>query len=237
MAKKSAVPKNTLAPLRVKTLEKPIRTGEVLTIPVEGDYPTRYNEASSIGKVAADLMKDLKPLMLPDAAAHIFVQNSDKPWEPITSVAFQDDAGNVTRISFTAKYADTTAAIAEELFGGIQTKDGKQANVNEYMARTVVAAFDSTVFQGPDGKFVKERYDRIVAALDGVCLELGVKNPLSTSVTVKPLPTFHTRRWIDFDRETNVKISTVLQNQITFTPCPNVKTGLMAGEKPKEDTK
>lgn len=237
MAKKPAAPKNTLAPLRVKTLAKPVKTGDVLTVLVEDDYPSRYNEASSIGKAADQLMKDLKPAMSPDAVARIFDQNSEKPWEPIASVAFQDDKDNVVRISFTSKYTDTTAEIAEALFGDLKTKDGKATDVNDYMARTVVASFDSTVFQGADGKFDKARYDKIVAALDTACKELDVKNPLSTAVVVKPLPSFHTRRWTDFDKVTNQKISKVLQNQIAFTPCPNAKTGLMIGEEPKEETK
>jgi len=235
MAKKlTAAPKNTLAPLRVKTLEKPVKTGDVLTVLIENDYPSQYNEASSIMKKAEKLMKDLKPAMLPYAITNVFEQNSSKPWEPITSVAFQDDNANVTQISFTSKYADTTAQIAEALFGNLKTRDGKPANVNDYMARTIIASFDSTVFQGADGKFDKARYNKIVAALDDVCLELGVKNPISTVEVVKPLPSFHTRRWADFDLEINHKISKVLQNQMTFTPRPNVKTGKMAGEDPDD---
>lgn len=236
MAKKTAAPKTTLTPLRVKTLEKPVQKGEVLTVMVEDDYPTRFNEASSIMKAAEQLMKDLKPAMMPLALTNVFDQNSEKPWEPIASVAFQDPNANVTRISFTSKYADTTAEIAEGLFGSIKTKTGAAPNVNDYMARTLVASFDSTVFQGADGKFDKARYDKIVAALEVVSKELNVKNPLSTVETVKPLPSFHTRRWNDFDKATNLKISKVLQNQMSFTSCPNATTGLMAGEQPEEKT-
>jgi hypothetical protein len=233
--KKSATPKPTLASIRVKTLEKPVKTGDVLTVLVEGDYPSRFNEASAIAKAADLLMKELKPAMLPDAVARIAEQNSEKPWEPIVSVAFQDDNDNVVRISSTSKYGETTAEVVEALFGGLKTRKNEQANVNDYVARTMTAQFDSTVFQGADGKFDKARYDKIVAALDGVCLELGVKNPLSTAVVVKPLPTFHTRRWVDFDKEANSRISVVLPNQVIFTPCPNAKTGLMAGETKHEE--
>lgn len=235
--KKSTAPVKKLDPIRVNLIEKPVKTGEVLTVIVEDDYPSRYNEASAIGKAADALMKELKPSMEPDAVARVFEQNSEKPFEPINSVSFQDGDGNVTRVSFTGKYADSTAKEMEDLFGGLTTRHGTTANVNDYVARTVVASFDSTVFQNAEGKFDKERYDRIVEALDDVCKELEVTNPLSTTVTVKPLASFHTRRWSDFDLAANRKITKVLKNTVTFTPCPNAKTGLMFGEKPEDKEK
>lgn len=234
MPKKIAAPAKKLDPIKAKLLEAPVKTGEVLTIYVEGDYPTRYNEASAICKSAEKLMADLKPYMSPDALSKIFEHNAEKPFEPISSVAFQDENGNVTRISFTGKYGDLTAQEAEELFGSLKTKHGTTANVNDYAARTVTAKFDSSVFQDEEGRFNHERYDKIVGALDKVCQELGIKNPLSTSISVKPLPAFHTRRWVDFDRAANVKITKVLKNTISFTPCANAVTGVMCGEELKE---
>lgn len=223
-----------LAPIRVKLLAKPVKAGDVMTVQTEGDYCSRYNEASAIGKAAEALMGDLKPSMLPQALNHIFENNTDKPFELINSVAFRDEQDNVTRVSFTAKYSDTTAEQVEELFGKLKTKHGTTANVNDYVARTVEGTFDSKVFHDAEGRFDRTKYDRIVEALDTVCKELGVENPLSTVVTVKPLASFHQRRWNDFSIEDNRKISLVLKNTISFTPCPNAVTGLMYGEKPEE---
>jgi hypothetical protein len=223
-----------LAPIRVKLLEKPVKAGEVLTVAVEGDYCSRYNEASAIAKAAGELMTELKPSMLPDALVRIFENNTEKPFELINSVAFRDEQDNVTRISFTAKYGDTTAKEVEDLFGKLKTKHGTTANVNDYVARTVEATFDSKVFHDAEGRFDKEKYDRIVEALDGVCKDLGVQNPLSTVVTVKPLASFHQRRWNDFSIADNRTISKVLKNTVTFTPAPNAVTGLMYGEKPED---
>lgn len=224
-----------LAPIRVKLLEKPVKAGEVMTVAVEGDYCSRYNEASAIAKAAGDLMTDLKPSMLPDALVRIFENNTKTPFELINSVAFRDEQDNVTRVSFTAKYSDTTAQEVEELFGGLKTTHGTTANVNDYMARTVEAQFDSKVFHDAEGRFDKEKYDRIVEALDKVCKELDVPNPLSSKVTVKPLASFHQRRWNDFSIADNRAISKVLKNTVTFTPCPNAVTGLMYGEKKEEE--
>jgi hypothetical protein len=112
---KKPVKKSKLAPLNVKLQEKPVKKGEVLTVHVNGDYPTRYNEASALAKQAAQLMSELKPLILPHALSHIYSCNAEKPWEPITSVAFQDDNDNVLRVSNTAKYPELDATAVEEL--------------------------------------------------------------------------------------------------------------------------
>lgn len=227
--------KNILAPLKIKTVEKPVKTGDVVTINVEGDYASRYNEASAICKGAEALMKELKPAMLPLAVSEIFTQNTTNPNEPIVSVAFRDEKDNVLRISLVNKFGNLTVPAVEALFKGLKTKDNVEANINNYLARTVEAKFDSAVFKGADGKFDKERYDKIVTALDGVSKELGVANPLSTQIAVEPMPNFSTRRWLDFDLAANLLISKVITNQVTFTPCPNAVTGLMAGEEPKEE--
>ena len=140
-------------------------------------------------------------------------------------VLVADDAGEVTRITFSSKYSGVAAAMAEALFGEIKTKDGKKPDINDYLARTMVGSFDSSVFLGPDGRFDQKRYDKIHAAMETVARELGVANPLSTSETVLPLPDFHARRWMDFSLETNKRITEVIPNQVNFVPCPKAAEG------------
>jgi hypothetical protein len=204
---------------------KAMKKGDIPTILVDGDYPTRYNEAAAVMKDAEELMKDLKPVMLPDALAELFRHNSERPWDAISSVKLQDDAEEVTRVTFTSKYSTVAPAIAEALFGEIRTKAGKKPDINDYLVRTMVGTFDSTVFLGADGRFDKTRYEKIFSALEAVAKELGIVNPLSTSETVQPLPDFHNRRWMDFDLETNQKISGVVKNQTNFVPCPKAAEG------------
>jgi hypothetical protein len=243
MAKKSektATSKSTLEPLHVKLSEKPVKNGDVVTVLVDDDYPTRYNTASSIAKQAGKLMDEMKPAMIPDALARIMQVNGVHPWEPVASVAYQDPNGNVTRVSFTNKYKEVPAQVAEALFKNLQCKpqeetEGKQANINDYMQRTVVGAFNSECFLNAEGKFDKARYDRIMGALDKVAGELGIQNPVATQEVVKPLPTFPARRWVDFDVDTNLKISKVLINQLQFVPCANVVTGKIAGEEETDE--
>jgi hypothetical protein len=223
--KKNGTPKNVLAPIKVKSIQKAVKKGDIPTIIVEGDYPTRYNEAAAVMKEAEELMKDLKPVMLPDALAELFRHNSERPWDAISSVKLQDDAEEVTRVTFTSKYSAVAPAMAEALFGEIRTKAGRKPDINDYLIRTMVGTFDSTVFLGADGRFDQKRYDKIFAALEAVSKELGVPNPLSTSESVQPLPDFHNRRWMDFDLETNQKISEVVKNQTNFVPCPKAAEG------------
>ena len=84
-------------------------------IEVEGDYPSRYNEAKAVFDEAEGLMKELRPLMLPDALHELFRHNSDKPWDPIKSVKLQDENKNVTRITWLAKYKQLAASVVETL--------------------------------------------------------------------------------------------------------------------------
>ena len=220
MTKKPTVKKHELLPLKVKSVEKALKKGDIPTVLVEGDYPTRYNEAAAIVKEAEALMVDLKPILLPDAMSELYRHNSDKPWDPISSVKLQDDAKEVVRVTFVNKYSSTAPVAAEALFADIRTKDGKKPDINNYLTRTLVGSLDSKAFLGSDGKFDKLRYDKISAALTLVCAELGIDNPLSISEAVIPMPDFHGRRWMDFDAATNQRISEVVRNQINFTACP-----------------
>jgi hypothetical protein len=224
-SKKNGKPKHVLDPLKVKAVEQAIKPGDIPIIRVAGDYPTRYNDAAAVVKDAEQYMKDLKPIMQPDALAEIFRHNSDKPWDPIASVKFQDDADSVLMVSFTAKYSPTTAAVAEALFKGIKTKNGDAPDINNYLTRTMVGKFDSTCFLGPDGKFDRRKYTAIFEALRGVAQQLGISNPLSTEETVIPMPDFHARRWMDFSVETNKRIAEEIKNQINFVPKPKAATG------------
>lgn len=218
--KAPVAPKPKLDPLKVKFIIAPSKKGELPTLLVEGDYPSRFNEAAAIKKKAEELMDDMRPIMLPDAMAELYRHNEDRPWDPISSVKLKDGSESVTRITFINRYSGTSPVIAEALFGGIKKKDGTVPDINNYLARTIRATFDSTVFLGPDGKFDAKRYEKFSSAIAAVAQSLGVPNPLSSMETVLPLPDFHSRRWLDFDASTNVKITEVLPNQINFVPCP-----------------
>jgi hypothetical protein len=217
---KTVKKKNILEPLRIKTVQAPVKKGDIPLIHIENDYPTRYNEASAILKDAEQLMKDLKPIMLPDALAVLYQHNSNKPWDPIASVKLQDDSGEATRITFSSAYNTTTVVAVELLFGQIKKKDGQKPDINTYLTRTMKAKFDDKVFLTPEGRFDQDKYEQIVMSLGLVCQDLGIPNPLSVEETVVPLPDFHSRRWMDFDADTNARITEVMPNTISFTPLP-----------------
>jgi hypothetical protein len=211
----------TLIPLKVKSVQPSQNKGEIPVIRIEGDAVSRYNEASAVEKEAKALMEDLKPLMRPDAMAVIYRHNNDRPWDPLASVKLQDDKDEILRVTFANKYPGVAPAVAEALFQTIRTKDGKQPDINLYLSRTLVGAFDSGAFLGQDGRFDQKRYQKLHDALEAASRELGIENPLSTSEIVQPVPDFHGRRWLDFDLPTNRRISEVIPNQTSFVPQPN----------------
>jgi hypothetical protein len=218
MAKKSAAPKNVLAPLHVTAVTKAVKKDEITRIQVENDYPTLYNEASARLKEAEEAMKDLKSIMQPSAIEEIYKINCERPFDTVASVKLVDEKGSELRVTSMNKYSAVAAADAESLFGIIRKKDKAVPDINTYLARVMVGKFDSKCFQGPDGKFDSVRFEMIKGSLDAVCSDLGIQNPLTTEEVVVPLPGFHAQRWFDFDVETNIRISQVVQNTVSFVP-------------------
>lgn len=218
--KKSAKPKNVLTPLRVKTVVHAVKPNDIPVVFIEDDYTTRYNEASAIQKDAEQLMKDLKPVMLPDALNEIFRHNCANPFTTIASVKLQDPANEVTRVSFTSKYNTIEAKSVQALFAELKTKQGATPDINEYFQKTLVGSFDSKIFMDAEGRFSLERFQKVHDALEAVSIELGAANPLAVTELVVPVEGFHNRRWVDFDRAANDRITKVVPNTISFTPCP-----------------
>jgi len=218
--KKNNEPKHQLTPLKVKGVQKPVKKGDIPTVLVEGDYPSQYNEAKAVFDQAEGLMKELRPVMEPDALAELFRHNSERPWDMLKSVKLQDEKGEVTRITLVSKYSPVNAQIAQVLFDTLKTKAGAPANINEYLARTMVGKFDSKIFLDPDGKFNQKRYDVVMKYMGLIAAELGF-DPLSTEEVVLPLPDYDSRRWVDFDLATNKQLSEVIKGQVNFVPCPN----------------
>ena len=218
MAKKSVAPKNVLAPLTIKSVVKPVKKGEITQIQVDNDYPTLYNEASARMKQAEEAMKDLKAVLQPAAVEEIFKTNCGRPFDTIASIKLVDQNGSELRVTSMDKYSAIQAADAESLFGIIRKKDGKAPNINDYLSRTMVGKFDSKCFLNGEGKFDAVRFQMIKDALDDVCNDLGIQNPLETTEVVTPLPSFHAQRWADFDVDTNFRISQVAPNQVSFFP-------------------
>lgn len=210
-----------LAPIKVKSITKPTKKGEIPTIMVEGNCAEQYNEYHAIEEDAKGQQKELKRVMTPEAITELFKRNSEKPWEAISSVKLQDETDSVTRITFMAKYSDVQPVVVEALFNVIKTVKGEKPNVNDYFCRTMVGEFNNDVFLNAEGRFDQKRYDAIMKALADVCREEGIQaTPLATKEVVRPLPDFHNRRWMDFGPKTNEQITAVVPNQINFYSCP-----------------
>lgn len=217
-AKKTEAPKNKLAPLQVKSVQKTLVSGDIPTLMVEGNYPTQYNEAVARLKAAEGEITELRPLLIPDARAELFRHNVSRPWDTISSVRLQDDSGSVLLFSFVNKYSDVNQEAVEALFADIRDKHGKVPDINTYFGKTLVGKFDSTVFLDEKGQFDPKRFAVLQQALETASAALGVPNPLTTQEVVKPKGDFHSRRWNDFDEGTNETISKVVQNTVTLSP-------------------
>jgi hypothetical protein len=231
MAKKTTKEVTKLDPIKVKAIEKAVKKGEIPVIKVEGDCATRYNGYAAIKDDADGQMKELKRVMLPDALTELFRHNSERPWEPLSSVKIEDEAKSQTRVTFMAKYSFVAPVVIEALFGNIKTVKKVAPDVNDYFTKTMVGEFNSDVFLNAEGRFDQKRYDAITKALSDVCKELDIATPaLTTKQVVVPLPDFKSRRWMDFDAETNAKITAVVPNQINFTPLADAAEAEIEGK-------
>ncbi len=231
MAKKTTKEVTKLAPIKVRAIAAPTKKGEIPVIEVEGDCSSRYNGYAAIADDAEGQMKELKRVMLPDALTELFRYNSERPWEPISSVKMKDETKSMTRVTFMAKYSAVAPAVVEALFNNIKTTGKVTPDVNNYFTKTMVGEFNSAVFLNADGRFDQKRYDTIVKAINDACKELEIATPaLTTKEVVVPLPDFKSRRWMDFDAATNAKITAVVPNQINFTPLADAAEAEIEGK-------
>jgi hypothetical protein len=222
--------------VKVTQADEPAKKGDIPIIQVEGDTMKRFNEAKARIKDAEDVIKELEPVVKQTAMQHIFTNNCREDClNPLTSVKLQDlevdeelpkndpnrlKPGEITRVSFTAKYNSCNTEQVEMVIGGM-----KGRNVNEYVTETLAATFDDSVFLDGDGNFDKTIYNKFRVAIERVATELGLKNPDGTVNT--PLKTkrvlvtkedFHERRFKDFDVEENFLLAKVLPNTIQCAP-------------------
>lgn len=196
------------------------------TVTVPGDIVVQYNAARDQKDRAEEAIKDLSPYLIEAGLAAVFKHNTahaNNPKAIVSSVNLQSEPsesnGEVETCLFTWTKKDTRndAEQAIKQFERVRTVDGKKVNVNDYIAWSVVATFDTSVF-AVDGKFSTERYDAFTKALEQVSERFGVTNPLSCGKVLKPVPDFHEKRWSAFDAETNKELQTVLPTQCNLKP-------------------
>jgi hypothetical protein len=209
---------------------------EIPVVQIEGDICKRFNEAKMQIKNAEGVIKELEGTIHQRAMEQIFAHNcASECLQPITSVKLQDIAvdeddetirtpGEVTRVSFTARYNNCDTAQVDAAF---QAFSGR--NINNYVVETIAAKFDDSVFMDEDGNFDLVAYNKFRIAIEKVAKDLGmvdkatgiVKSPLGTKRVLKTKPDFHDRRFKDFDAEENFTLAKVLPNTIQ---CAAVRT-------------
>lgn len=225
--------------VKVTETEPASKTGDIPIVPVEGDTMKRFNEAKARFKDAEEVIKELQPILHQTAMQYIFDHNCSRACtNQLTSVKLQDITtdeelpkndpkrvvhGEITRVSFTARYNNCNADQVEAVFSTM-----KGRNVNDYVTETLAASFDSKVFLDADGNFDKKVYDKFRVAIERVATELGLKNedgsvksPLTTQRVLVTKEGFHEQRFKDFDVEENFVLAKVLPNTIQ---CAAVRT-------------
>jgi hypothetical protein len=240
---KPAVPAK--APAGLNRIGEKVKVNEVAAAPkkdeipiiqIEGDTCKRFNEAKKQIKDAEATINELEGVMHERAMEKIFAHNcAPDCLQPITSVKIQDVAvdeddetirtpGEVTRVSFTARYNNCDTAQVDAAFQAFAGRD-----INNYVVETIAAKFDDSVFMDADGNFDLVAYNKFRIAIEKVAKDLGmidkvtgiVKSPLGTKRVLKTKPDFHEKRFKDFDEEENFTLAKVLPNTIQ---CAAVRT-------------
>jgi len=180
------------------------------TFRLPGDVVTRYNKASADAK---DADARLKAARLPLATAGLnHFLNARCGGQDISSIKLVDDNAAVVRYTFQDRYSAADAEPVDRVMEDLG------ADINDWVAETVKASFDSGFFTTADGEFDQKAYDETVKALEVVCKKLGKANPLSCKKVVQPKPTFHAKRFVEFDAAANKRLTEVLPNTQTLTP-------------------
>jgi hypothetical protein len=232
--------------VRVNETEEETKKDKIPVVQIEGDTCQRFNEAKKAIKDAEAVIKELESTIHEKAMQHIFAHNCNTNClQPLTSVKLQDVKvdeedetiripGEVTRVSFTAKYNNCDTAQVDATFANfpaVRGADGKPVHrdINDYVVETVAAKFDDSVFMDAEGNFDLTAYNKFRTAIEKVARELDmvdaetgkVKSPLGTKRVLKVKPDFHQRRFREFSKEENFTLANVLPNTIQ---CAAVRT-------------
>lgn len=192
------------------------------TVPVrslEGDQIRRYTEALRQIEDANAVIAELKPDLIQEGVEYVFGHNVNHGGDTktlISSVKFCDkDQDTLTEgaqslmVSTQKKTTALDAKLVNETLVSMRRADGKPVVADDYVEYAVKASFDTTIFNGADG-FSKERYAKIMEALNDVSEELGVDNPLSCHKVMSPKGDWYERRWVDFSLEQNLQLQEVI---------------------------
>jgi hypothetical protein len=233
--------------VKVNETETTAKKDEIPVVQMEGDTCKRFNEAKKQIKDAEAVIKELESVVHSHAMTAIFAHNCDPNClQSITSVKLQDikvdeedetkrEPGEVTRVSFTARYNNCDTAQVDATFSNFPpVPDGKggkvHRDINEYVVETIAAKFDDSVFMDAEGNFDLVAYNKFRLAIEKVAKDLGmidaetgkVKSPLGTKRVLKVKPDFHQRRFRDFNEDENFTLANVLPNTIQCAPVRTV---------------
>jgi hypothetical protein len=233
--------------VKVNDTETTTKKDEIPVIQLEGDTCKRFNEAKKQIKDAEAVIKELEKIVHSEAMTAIFAHNCDRNClQPLTSVKLQDievdeedktkiTPGEVTRVSFTARYNNCDTEQVDATFSNFPpVPDGKggkvHRDINNYVVQTIAAKFDDSVFMDAEGNFDLVAYNKFRLAIEKVAKDLGmidaetgkVKSPLGTKRVLKVKPDFHERRFRDFNEDENFTLANVLPNTIQCAPVRTV---------------
>jgi hypothetical protein len=233
--------------VKVNETETTAKKDEIPVIQMEGDTCKRFNEAKKQIKDAEAVIKLLESVVHEKAMTAIFAHNCDPNClQQLTSVKLQDievdeeneskrTPGEVTRVSFTARYNNCDTAQVDATFSAFPpVSDGKggkvHRDINDYVVETIAAKFDDSVFMDAEGNFDLVAYNKFRTAIEKVAKDLGmidpesgkVLSPLGTKRVLKVKPDFHQRRFRDFNEDENFTLANVLPNTIQCAPVRTV---------------
>lgn len=97
-------------------------------------------------------------------------------------------------------------------------KRGVSLNPNDVVRYEPVATFNGDVFNDVNGKYSAERFAAFQAALNAVCEQYGVPNPLTVEKQLVIQPDWHGKRWHALSQVENVKFSDAIPNTIKIEP-------------------
>ena len=185
----------------------------------DSDAVSTYAAAIAQIKAAEEVIEVAKPLLVEAGLAHVFEVNTVNAGDPkaqISSVNLTDEDGsNVVQFTWTKKPIKINKEQAEEEFKNLRRLDGKRPDINAYAAYAPVCKFDASALVA-DGKFDADRYKAFNDAIAAVAAQFGIENPLTVTKELKPKPDFFSKRWIDFDTETNLTLHSVMPTQLSL---------------------
>lgn len=187
-----------------------------ITFKLEGSTVVQeYNHAVAQEKAWDKVKEETKPLLQVEALAELYAYNTANSETPVKTVCLVDDTGSQCNVTIKDTYGKTNLD-PDTVIDGLVNLGYMDAN--KFVFEKVAVSFDTGVFYNANGSLNKEFYMEMLEACESIASSHGLPSPFSSKKVVSVKPGFAEKRWKDFTKDQQLKVSALFPAQVSITP-------------------